>query len=454
MAVAAEASIGRTPALWRTSGPTIGNVAAPEVAVGEPRRAALDRVWRLLAWMGRIGVGSRDHDDDRLRHGTMILASVFVALLSFVWVGTYLSYGYPVAAAIPAAYQLVTVAGLVLLSRTRRFDIFCTTQLTVFVVLPALLQVSLGGFRASSGVILWGALTALTALTVRGVRGSVPWALAVFTELVVLGLLDSRLSGHAATLPTGMVVGFFVLNIIGVTLSAYVMLAYFVDQRNRAHLALAREQERSERLLLNVLPASIAEQLKGGGSVIAEHHDEVTVLFADLVGFTERSASMEPRDLVTMLDRIFTAFDQVAQAEGVEKIKTIGDAYMLVGGVPTPRPDHLEAVARSAIAMRDALAVVREEAGLEWLDVRIGIDSGPVVAGVIGRSKFIYDLWGDTVNTASRMESHGVPGEIQVTERVAGAIGPEFVVRPRGVVEVKGKGPMRTWLLDAARAVA
>jgi guanylate cyclase len=235
---------------------------------------------------------------------------------------------------------------------------------------------------------------------------------------------------------------------MGVTVSAYMMLGYFVEEREKALAALQVEQARSERLLLNVLPAPIAQRLKASDGVIAEHYDSVSVLFADLVGFTERSQVMAPGELVELLDRIFTAFDRRADAEGIEKIKTIGDSYMVAGGLPEPRPDHLAAVARTALAMRHEIADISAEPGCGWLAVRIGIDSGPAVAGVIGRRKFIYDLWGDTVNTASRMESHGVPGEIQVTERVAAALGDAFSIRRRGTIEVKGKGLMTTFLLD------
>ncbi len=196
-----------------------------------------------------------------------------------------------------------------------------------------------------------------------------------------------------------------------------------------------------------MLPPTIAERLKADPGVLADHHDEVTVLFADLVGFTAHSADMPPTDLVGLLDAIFTRFDVLADAEGLEKIKTIGDAYMLVGGLPDPRPDHAEAVARVALAMQREIAAIASERDLGWLAVRIGIDTGPAVAGVIGRRKFIYDLWGDTVNTASRMESHGVPGRIQVTARTAGALGTAFELDPRGTIDVKGKGPMETYFL-------
>jgi len=314
-------------------------------------------------------------------------------------------------------------------------------------LLPALLQASLGGFVASSGVVLWAIFIPLAALALLGIRRSLPWLAALFLELAVLALLDPVLSHHPAALPPGFVISFFVLNITGVTVSAYLMLAYFVEQRARVHRALEVERERSERLLLNVLPQPIAERLKTSTGVIAEHYDAVSVLFADLVGFTERATVMAPDDLVVLLDRIFSAFDRLVEAEGVEKIKTIGDAYMVAGGLPEPRADHVQAVARTALAMRDEIAAIARRTGHGWLDLRIGIDTGPVVAGVIGRRKFIYDLWGDTVNTASRMESHGRGGQIQITERVATALGPDFVVQPRGTIEVKGKGPMRTYLL-------
>ena len=425
-------------------------MGAADVLSSPPRPGPRGAILRLLVRLSDIGGRPEDSQDSRLRQGMLIFASVLIALISTIWVATYLVYDHPVSAAIPAAYQLITLVGLVVLSRTHRFGTFRTTQLTAFLVLPALLQASLGGFVASSGMILWAIFVPLAALALLGVRRSVAWLVAFFATVVSLALVDPRVSSDPAGLPTGFVITFFVLNVMGVTVSAYAMLGYFVEQRERARVALEAEQERSQRLLLNVLPPPIAERLKQETGVIAEHYDTVSVLFADLVGFTERTQMMPPVALVALLDRIFSAFDRVADAEGVEKIKTIGDAYMVAGGLPDPRPDHLQAVARTALAMREEIAAIAEEEGHEWLAVRMGIDTGPAVAGVIGRRKFIYDLWGDTVNTASRMESHGLPGEIQVTESVASALGPEFSVRPRGTILVKGKGPMPTFLLDAA----
>jgi class 3 adenylate cyclase len=214
----------------------------------------------------------------------------------------------------------------------------------------------------------------------------------------------------------------------------------------RTRRALQREEERSERLLLNVLPAPIAARLKQHEDVIADGFAEVTVLFADLVDFTRRSQRGSPQQVVQVLDELFSAFDQLTRRQGLEKIKTIGDAYMVAGGLPEPRPDHAQAVADLALAMQVEVARRTDPSG-QPLQVRIGLDTGPVVAGVIGQYKFSYDLWGDTVNTASRMESSGVPGCIQVTERTYRRLRDGYRFEPRGPIQVKGKGEMITWFL-------
>ena len=214
----------------------------------------------------------------------------------------------------------------------------------------------------------------------------------------------------------------------------------------RSRRALQLEQERSERLLLNVLPAPIAARLKAGEEVIADAFPDVTVLFADLVGFTRHSQRTSPAQVVATLNELFSAFDRLAQRQGLEKIKTIGDAYMVAGGLPDPRVDHAEAIAEMALAIREEVARRTDPSG-QPLQVRIGIDTGPVEAGVIGTAKFSYDLWGDTVNTASRMESHGVPGCIQVTERTYQRLRDGYRFQRRGPIQVRGMGEMVTYFL-------
>ena len=219
--------------------------------------------------------------------------------------------------------------------------------------------------------------------------------------------------------------------------------------RVRTHLTLDQLYQENQRLLLNVLPAPIAEKLKKQTGIIAERFDDVSVLFADLVGFTPLSARMAPTDLLELLNRVFSGFDVLAERRGLEKIKTIGDAYMCAGGLPEPDPQHLEKMADLALAMQESVRPYNGEYGS--LSLRIGIHSGSVIAGVIGIRKFIYDVWGDTVNTASRLESQGVPGRVQVTDTVYERLQDLFELEPRGLVELKGRGPMKTYLLNRRR---
>lgn len=212
--------------------------------------------------------------------------------------------------------------------------------------------------------------------------------------------------------------------------------------------ALQAEQEKSEQLLLNILPETIANQLKQSQDAIAEHFDEVTILFADIVGFTTLSSRLTPIELVSLLNQMFSKFDALAERYGLEKIKTIGDAYMVAAGLPVPRIDHAEAIANMALAMQAAVRYFNSQQS-EQFQIRIGINTGVVVAGVIGTKKFIYDLWGDAVNVASRMESSGEPGAIQVTAATYELLKEQYVLEERGIVEVKGKGVMKTyWLRD------
>jgi class 3 adenylate cyclase len=223
-------------------------------------------------------------------------------------------------------------------------------------------------------------------------------------------------------------------------------------QLDQAYSMLNTERDRAERLLLNVLPEEVANRLKHGEATIADSFSEVTVLFADIVDFTSLSARISPEQLVNMLNQVFSAFDRLAEKHGLEKIKTIGDAYMIVSGLNDPNPNQAEAVAAMALDMQAELRRLSEITGID-LKVRIGIDTGPVVAGVIGTKKFIYDLWGDTVNTASRMESQGLAGQIQVTQRFYERLLDKYQFEKRGVIQVKGKGEMTAYLLNGYPAV-
>jgi adenylate cyclase len=418
-----------------------------------PLRYSQWRRW-LPDWVDRlaqVGVVRSDSDEERVRKATLTLTAALITVLSVIWVGTYGALGLWLSALIPFTYQLASVASIAAFARTKRYRFFRASQLSMMLALPFLLQWSLGGFGQSSAVALWALMAPLGALVFLDLRRALPWFVAFVALVAVSGVIDAQLT--EADVPSSIVIAFFVMNVLGVSTTVYLVLQYFMRARERIlaelaekHAALQAEQEKSERLLLNILPVPIAARLKESPDVIADGFKGVTVLFADIVEFTPLADSLSPEEVVALLNRLFSAFDELTQRHDLEKIKTIGDAYMVAAGLPIPRPDHAEAVAEMALDMREEADRCGRELGLP-LAIRIGIDSGPVVAGVIGRRKFSYDLWGDTVNTASRMESHGLAGQIQVTGRAYERLRGRYELRERGELAVKGKGPMTTYFL-------
>ncbi len=245
---------------------------------------------------------------------------------------------------------------------------------------------------------------------------------------------------------TAIETGLLLSNVVVTVIFVCAVVLYARRLADTAEAGLEIANKRSEELLLNVLPEEIADRLKAGEVVIADRAEHVSVLFADLVDSTPMSEMLTPQEMVELLNEIFTPFDDLADELGLEKIKTIGDAYMVVGGLPVERADHLEAIAEMALRMKEEI-VTHTVPNFGSLEMRYGIHAGPVVAGVIGKRKFSYDLWGDTVNTAARMESHGVPGRIQVTAAVREALASTYRFEERGPVEIKGKGTLTTYYL-------
>jgi adenylate cyclase len=414
-----------------------------------------DRLPIELQRLASLGADAGDPEDLRLDKAMLTIVTSLIAVMSFAWIAIYLAIGLPWSAAIPFVYQICVVASLVGFAHTKRIRTVRAVLLVLMLVLPFALQWSLGGFANGSAVAAWAGITPILAYLFGARRTA---SLVAFVVLLVIsGLFEVTLAETAPRIDEEVRAGLFAMNLAGPSIAAFLALRYFTNERDRTRAALAHEhqlleaeQARSERLLLNILPAPIADQLRKGETTIAESQPDVSVLFADIVGFTPLGAGLGAHALVEWLNEVFVLFDDLTEAAGLEKIKTIGDAYMVVGGLPTPRPGHLIALLDLAVAMGEAASQLRTPDG-EPLELRIGVDAGPVVAGVIGRRKFSYDVWGDTVNTASRMESHGVPGRIQVTERVARAARNEFDFTPRPSVEIKGKHPQTTFLLVGAR---
>jgi len=412
-------------------------------------RAGTGWIDKGAGFLARIGVSPDDNEELREKKTLLVLLAVLILPVSAVWGSVYLAFGSPVGI-VPFIYLAVSIGSLVLFARTRSFRLLLVTQLLDILRATAAGQMLVGGFLPSGGVGLWGILAPLGALVFLDVRRAIRWFGAFVLVFLVTGVAGEVLF-RDADLPIWFTSTMLALNVIGTGAVAFTLLATFANQRNAALTALRVEQEKSESLLLNILPSSIAERLKAATQPIADHFASASVLFADVVDFTPLAQRLPPAEVVGILDQLFSSFDALVERHGLEKIKTIGDCYMAAAGVPDARPDHARKAALLALDMRDAVAT-SAVAGQSCVELRIGINSGPVVAGVIGTKRFLYDLWGDAVNTASRMESQSTPGEIQITRATYELLKDEFVCRRRGMILVKGKGLMETWYLVGSRS--
>ena len=385
-------------------------------------------------WVGRIGTAAADTNEVALQKRLAVVLCAGTLPLTTLWSVIYLLMHTPLAAVAPVFYTVFTLANTALFAWTRNLKFYRFTQLLVILILPWLVTIALGGFQQSSVVIVWAALCPLGSLLLEEPRRTLLWIVGFVALLPITALLQPHLT--PAHLPDTFVTWFFVLNLGTVIAVIFGLLHYFVRRRDFF-------QESSEMLLLNILPKEISEALKIEPRAIAAHYDEASILFADIVGFTPMAATMLPLTLVDLLNDVFECFDDLVDKYELEKIKTIGDCYMVAAGVPRQRVDHAEALVNFALDMRAEIG--KRTFGGRRLAFRMGINSGPVVAGVIGRRKFIYDLWGETVNMASRMESHGTSGVIQITRNTFDLVREHFDCQARGPIEVKGVGRVETW---------
>jgi guanylate cyclase len=402
----------------------------------------------LSSFITSIGIASEDSTDTRLEKTLLVMSAMMMATLAIVWGSIYLLFGERVAAAIPLSYTALSYASIAHFARTRRYQFFRSSQLLFPLLLPFFLGLALGGFSNSSAVVLWSLTSPLGALMFAGRREAIRWFLAYLGLILLSALLEPFLRA-SNSLPSGMTNAFYVMNVGCTSSVAFILLQYFVLQKDRAMSLLHQEQRKSESLLLNILPKEVAEILKQRTGTVADYYAEASILFADIVNFTPMTAELTPVELVDTLTEVFGYFDTLVEKYNLEKIKTVGDSYMVAAGVPRTRPDHAHVLARMALEVQEYFGSIACQG--RQLDFRIGINSGPLVAGVIGKKKFQYDLYGDSVNTASRMESHGVPRRIQITRETYELVREDFVCQRRGIVDVKGKGPMEVWFVVGQR---
>ena len=374
----------------------------------------------------------------------MVATMLIGAPMLLAWAFVYLYFSEMAAFIGFAGYAIFNMVLVALISMRRmRATWVRSVYLGVHLAANFLVVLSLGGIANSTGIILF-ALIAPFSLITQPTRQFVTWLSATIGMVMLVIALQPflRSSNHV---PFGVSTIFWGLNLVNFSIILYWNLKALLRQRDSALEMLQVEQRKSENLLLNILPFEIAQALKNERRTIADTIEQASVLFADVVNFTPMSASMSATELVELLNEVYSQFDTLVEKYDLEKIKTIGDCYMVAAGVPRQRADHAIAITHLALDMRDYVS--RHAFNGRQIQFRIGINSGSVVAGVIGRKKFAYDLWGDTVNTASRMESHGSGGSIQITEDTYQLIKNDFQCEARGKVSVKGKGEISVWLV-------
>ena len=407
----------------------------------------------FLSEIRNAGFLPSDSEEVRLQKSLLIFATGLISFASMLWLFIYWQLGPRFSSTIPFVFQLLLVGNLVAFLRWRRFELFRLTQLSLFLFMPFVAQWSMGNFISASVVSLWALLAPIGAVLIVGPREALAWFIAYLVLTALSGFFDFYLADAALPyqVPTRISVFFFALNFAAVSSIVFLLLRFATTEKHKiqahleeAHQLLQEEQARSERLLLNILPGPIAERLKSSNQTIADGFSDVSVMFVDIVNFTRIAEGLKPQEVFTMLNRIFSSFDELAEKYGLEKIKTIGDAYMVAGGLNDACHDYTAALVDMALDMRDLLQ--RDfHVNSRHLEVRIGIGSGPVVAGVVGKKKFIYDLWGDTVNIASRITGEGPPGMVQIDERSYLRLRDRFDFLSPETVHLKGKGNMTVY---------
>ena len=416
----------------------------------------------LLERLRTAGIDPSDSEELRLNKSLLMFATGLASVASMLWLVIYWSLGPQLSSTLPFVFQILLATNLAVYIKWGNFDFFRLSQLALFLFFPFVVQWSIGNFITASGITIWGLLAPVGAILFFGVREAFGWFIAYLFLLAMSGFFDFHLASMEIQtkqqIPIKTAVVFFALNFAAVSTIVFLLLRFATVEKQKAqarltetHHLLQIEQERSERLLLNILPGSVAERLKNSNQTIADGFADVTVMFADIVNFTQVASGMAPTQVFTMLNRIFSSFDEMAERYGLEKIKTIGDAYMVAGGLNDEQTDYSDAIADMALAMRELLRrdFIVNEAHLE---VRIGIGTGPVVAGVVGKKKFIYDLWGDTVNIASRITSEGVPGMIQVDGITWRRLKDRFDFHEPQTIYLKGKGNMEVHRMIGRKA--
>lgn len=426
----------------------------------------IQRLRQQLADLGGRVISDTDSEQERLQKSLLIFASAMMGVGSMLWLVIYWAMGIKFSATVPFLYILATALSLAYYLWSLNFDVFRLVQVSLFLFVPFVMQWSIGSYVSSSGVMLWALLAPIGAILIYGARESIPWFVAYVVLATVSGVFDYYL---ASELPKNVsmqsIAVFFALNFVAMSTIIYLLVTYFMRQREKLqaelhekHLLLQEDQAQIERLLLNILPAPIAKRLQASSNTIADGFSDVTVMFVDIKDFTRLSGDQPPIVIVESLNRVFSYFDGLVEKYDLEKIKTIGDAYMVAGGLSLPPGwafsadglKHTHAMLGMALEILDYMKTLPPVGGTQ-LRLHIGLSTGPVVAGVIGTKKFIYDLWGDTVNMASRVTDKAQADTVLVDVATYERMQAFYAFDAPETLDVRGKGLVTAYRLLRAR---
>ncbi len=399
---------------------------------------------KILILVSGIGASAGDSEELKLQKSLLVLCAFPFVFSGIIWGSMYMWFGERRAAMIPLSYSVFSLISIIYFGYTRKFGVFRFSQILLILLLPFLLMIELGGFINGSAVILWGLISPLGAMLFDKQSNSQRWLFAFLCLVAVAGILQPWLRTENK-LTREQISLLFTINLLGAGALIFVMFYYFVGKKNFF-------QARSESLLLNILPKEISEELKTKGRAEARYFSAVTVMFTDFKNFTRISELLSPAELVAEIDTCFKAFDNIIIKHNIEKIKTIGDSYMCAGGLPVANGTHAMDVVCAGLEIKQYINVYSEErmkAGKEPFEIRIGIHSGPVVAGIVGFKKFAYDIWGDTVNIASRMESSGEAGKVNISGSTYEMVKNSFQFTYRNKIPAKNKGEIDMYFVES-----
>lgn len=406
----------------------------------------------MLKTIKSIGVAPGDSLEIRLRKFTIVIIALCCCMAAPVWSLIYYLMGLYIPALGPVLFFAVVVPALVYLIVSKNEKPLINAQIFFIMLCPSFMQWTSGGFVNGGAVILWSFLAPLSALLFMEMTKAVWWMILFSVNIIITILFDRFFQQFSYEITGTERVILIGMNLLGPSVAVFFAMRYFVKTILKNSAALKEEKQKSDKLLLNILPEEVAGELKSKGSADAKLFDHVTVLFTDFVNFTTVSERLSPQQLVDELNTCFKAFDEILSEYNIEKIKTVGDAYLAVAGLPSANASHAEVVVCAALEIRDFMQNRKSLVGNSTFEIRIGIHSGNVVAGIVGVKKFAYDIWGDTVNIAARMEQSSEAGKVNISESTYLLILDKFSCEFRGEIEAKNKGLLKMYFVNEAKS--